>query len=218
LRYERHDEEVAPLNERSEVACGHSIEWGASVRPCPGEVDSGDQYVVVDTRGGLELAVIDGLGHGPEAAYAARAAAAIIRCGQAGSLADRVRDCDAALRDTRGAVLTVARIDPGGTLTWLGVGNVAGLVWRRTRVGLSIAAVTPSGSGIVGFNLPPLFEQRFQLVRGDLLVLGTDGIDAIEQRSPGWLNTPTQMAEALVTEHARVDDDALVLDARYDGA
>jgi len=55
-----------------------AIEWSVASRARPGEAVSGDLHVVVPTRDGALLGVIDGLGHGEEATAAARMAAIVL--------------------------------------------------------------------------------------------------------------------------------------------
>src|SRR6267154_948379 len=50
------------------------IEWGVASRALPGEALSGDLHFVKQVATGAVVAVVDGLGHGAEAATAARAA------------------------------------------------------------------------------------------------------------------------------------------------
>ena len=55
------------------------IEWATAGRPLPGEHVSGDQPIAIEIGGGAALfGVMDGLGHGPDAATAADAAIAAI--------------------------------------------------------------------------------------------------------------------------------------------
>jgi len=51
------------------------LEWGVAAAFHPGEATSGDLHVVCSLPAGTLLAVMDGLGHGPEAARAAELAA-----------------------------------------------------------------------------------------------------------------------------------------------
>ncbi|MEA2178831.1 MAG: phosphoserine phosphatase RsbX, partial [Solirubrobacteraceae bacterium] len=49
------------------------VEIAVASAPLHGETESGDAAVVLDAPGGTLVAAIDGLGHGPSAAIAARA-------------------------------------------------------------------------------------------------------------------------------------------------
>jgi phosphoserine phosphatase RsbX len=194
-----------------------SLTWGVASRPLPGETESGDTYVVAELPESILLAVVDGLGHGSEAADAAALAAATIRSCAEQPLGAIVHRCHAALLGSRGVVLTVVRIDLDGTLSWLGVGNAAGLVWRWRGGGFVIRSLAPLAQGVVGSNLPTLHEKRLRMLEDDVLVLGSDGIDEIELWSSCLLAAPTDAADALLGERARADDDALALVARYTG-
>ena len=50
------------------------IEWAVAGAPIDGETESGDLHAVVQFEGGVLVGAVDGLGHGAEAAVAARAA------------------------------------------------------------------------------------------------------------------------------------------------
>src|SRR3989442_542063 len=54
------------------------IEWGVATLALPGEAQSGDGHVVKPVGTSVLVAVVDGLGHGAEAATAARAAVAAL--------------------------------------------------------------------------------------------------------------------------------------------
>ena len=133
------------------------IEWGICGRPCAGERESGDIHVVEPFAGGALVGVIDGLGHGEHAAAAARAAAATLARNPGGPVLDLVEACHAALRGTRGVVLSLASIDASrDEMTWVGVGNVEAVHYRAaTRGSLSPDRIV-SRSGVVGYQIPPL--------------------------------------------------------------
>jgi GTP cyclohydrolase III len=50
------------------------IDWAVATLALPGEAESGDLHLVTSVASGVLVAVADGLGHGVEAATAARAA------------------------------------------------------------------------------------------------------------------------------------------------
>src|SRR2546427_6905214 len=54
------------------------IEWGVASLALPGEAESGDRHLVKPVGTGVLVAVVDGLGHGAEAAAAAQAAVAAL--------------------------------------------------------------------------------------------------------------------------------------------
>ena len=115
------------------------IECHAASRPYAGAAVSGDLEVVTYFPGGALAAVIDGLGHGPEAAHAASVAAAVLRRQPAEPVTDLMVLCHEALRPTRGAVMSLASFD--GEFRH---GHLAGR-WKRHG---GIAA--PRAAGLTG--------------------------------------------------------------------
>src|SRR5215467_720373 len=107
------------------MAGPHScIEWGMAQHALPGQTVSGDRYEIRTVADGILMAVVDGLGHGAEAAAAAEVAAATLETYSDEPVISLLRRCHAALRHTRGAVISVACINSVyDSMAWLGVGN-----------------------------------------------------------------------------------------------
>ena len=188
------------------------VEWTVATRSLGSE--SGDQYLVSRTEdGGVLVAVVDGLGHGPEAASAAKTAIAVLEAGPERELGARFLRCHERLRDTRGVVLSLG-LFATGSLTWLGVGNVDGVLLRS---GLSTPQQLLVRSGVVGRRLPSLELSRLTVARGDTLILATDGIDQGFAGDPGIALAAPPTAERILADHGKETDDALVLVVRYLG-
>jgi serine/threonine protein phosphatase PrpC len=187
-----------------------------AARPIAGEHVSGDRHVAVSSTR-LVVAVIDGLGHGPEAAHAAGRAAEIVETHPDERPDALLRRCHDALRSTRGAAMTVASIDPVvGEMTWLGVGNVqATVLQRRTRD--ARREWVPLRGGVVGYLLPALRPGTVRLQRDDVLVLATDGVRPVFGEWPAPAEAPQEVADRILADQSRGTDDALVLVARYRG-
>ena len=188
------------------------VEWTVAIRSLGSE--SGDQYLVSRTAdGGVLVAVVDGLGHGPEAASAAKTAIAVLEAGDERELGARFLRCHERLRDTRGVVLSLG-LFATGSLTWLGVGNVDGVLLRS---GFGAPEQLLVRGGVVGRRLPSLELSRLTVARGDTLILATDGIQSrfAEDLSAAFAAPPT--AERILAEHGKETDDALVLVVRYVG-
>src|SRR5262249_3288141 len=153
------------------------VEVASAARPRPGERVSGDRPVLQPTAAGILMGVVDGLGHGEEAASAAKRAEAILRSDPTEPVDSLLRRCHQELRHTRGAACSLAVVDAGaGLLTWVGVGNVAGVLVRadpRTRPAVESLVLR---SGALGLTLPALQPARLPIHPGDLLVFVTDGI------------------------------------------
>jgi len=146
----------------------------ADGRPCRGEVVSGDGWAVDWEGAACRVAVIDGLGHGPEAARATEAAIAALSAHPALPPDEALRRCHSALRGTRGAAISVARIEPdAGRLVYAGVGNVEARLWRDGIQERPIAY-----RGIVGTTLPTIRAFEYALGLEWTLLLHTDGVRA----------------------------------------
>lgn len=193
------------------------VEWASAGAALDGEPESGDLEVVAGYPAGALVALIDGLGHGLEAAVASREAARVLREFAGEPVTVLVERCHAALRGSRGVAMSVAAFDArSSSLSWVGVGNVEAVLVRG-GAGRGKESVTPRG-GVVGYQLPPLRAPVVSVAPGDTLVMATDGIRSAFLAELGPPATPERLARALFSRHARGTDDALVLVARYVGA
>jgi len=183
----------------------------------PGESQSGDLHLIAPHADGVLVAAIDGLGHGIEAADAARIARATLERDPGADLADLFVSAHSALARSRGVAMSLAALAPGGRLTWLGVGNVEGTLVRADERPVRRADSILMLGGVVGFHLPRLRPSTTAVERGDLLILATDGI------GPGYVPElePAAPLEALANRilggYGKGADDALVVVARYLG-
>lgn len=129
------------------------LAYGVAHACAAGEQVSGDAWVAVADGERVLLAAIDGLGHGAAAREAAERAAKTIRAHADEPLPALVTACHVALAGTRGAALTIARIElRERTLTWLGIGNVVGLLAPAVATTSAPAALLLAG--VVGDHLP----------------------------------------------------------------
>jgi len=198
-----------------EALSGPTIEWGAASRTLAGESESGDRHLVTILPDGALLAVADGLGHGPEAARAAELAIRIVERHAALPLTEIVQRCQGSLVKTRGAALSLARWITGTRkLSWLGVGNVEGLLLKNGSGGGPARERLLQRVGVVGTRLPPLQESAIALPEGGVLIFPTDGIAGDIEPLAGRRIRPQTMAEEILARCAKATDDALVLVAR----
>jgi negative regulator of sigma-B (phosphoserine phosphatase) len=194
------------------------LELGVAGLAIEGEERSGDLAVFAPyDRGGLAV-VIDGLGHGDEAADASAIAERVIREHASASPPTLLARCHEALRKSRGVVLTAAWFDLEDLeISWAGVGNVeARLVRGAAAYGDRHDSALVLG-GVVGYNLPPVRPAYTDLRPGDAVAFATDGIDADYSASltPGL--SAQRLAERILERHARDTDDALAAVVRYVG-
>lgn len=192
------------------TALARPLQTGAVCLPLAGETASGDAWAVARQRHTLTLLMVDGLGHGPEAAKAATAAVQAMAQQPSLRPAEQIAVCHQALRPTRGAALAVALLDPAaGVLHFAGVGNISACIIdhgpRRQLV---------SHNGIVGHNMRKVQEFTLPCAPGALIVMASDGISTqwgLEQY-PGLAGcAPSVIAAVLLRDCARSRDDACVL-------
>ena len=192
------------------------IEWSFAQEVLPGQKQSGDRYVVKTVSEGALLAVVDGIGHGEDAAHSAELAVSGLNDSCVNSPISLLRRCHQCLQGTRGAVISLAWFSaPDDTMTWLGVGNVAGVLLRREAYGISRQESLLLRAGMVGAQLPYLSAFVLPINYGDILIFATDGIRSgfADQLN---INSSTQeIAQHIIEHHWRKLDDALVLVARY---
>ncbi len=194
------------------------LEFGIAQAAMIGEPDSGDRHLVKSFPNGTLIAVVDGIGHGKEAAQAADLAVETLAKKPGEPIISLFRDCHEILRKTRGAVMTIACFNAEQeTLTWMGVGNVTSLLLRKDPAASPSSESVILRSGVVGGQLPLLRAAIVPIERGDTLILATDGIgvDFFEKLSP--VLSPQKMADHILAQHKKSSDDALVLVARYRG-
>jgi len=202
---------------------GRPVDCGVAAAPIAGEPESGDHYLVKSCAGSVLIAVADGIGHGVEAARAARVAIATIANAMPREpldLAVLVQRCHHALRSTRGAVMCLARFDARArTLSWFGVGNITGALLRaRSQAPPQPLLVR---AGVMGYRLPAIQPSVLKVNPGDLLVVTTDGIrcEFAQELGGDFFSTarPARIAEWILSRHAKGTDDGLALAARYTG-
>jgi hypothetical protein len=178
---------------------------------------SGDLHVVAPFPHGALAAVVDGLGHGPEAADAAAAAAEVLIRDAGSPVGELIAACHAALRRTRGAVMSLASFDSlTDTVSWVGVGDVEAVLMRADPAQGARDSIVLRG-GVVGYQLPPLREATREVRPGDVLIFTTDGVRPHFVAEVTAEREPQDIAENVLSAFAKPTDDALVLVVRYRG-
>lgn len=191
-------------------------EVGIYGRPIAGERESGDEAGFVRDDVGLTLAVCDGLGHGEQARVASTAAMAAFGANAARNPVEILDAAHVALAKTRGAVMTVARIDEqAGLIEVAGVGNVTAHVY-----GVRTARRFGGTSFVLG--APQRAPQKIRTETAPIgpreaAVVFTDGVRsqlALEHELALLRERPVVIAQRVVERFARDGDDVLVLVAR----
>lgn len=186
-----------------------TVAIGAATRPHPAERENGDAWVVHQQEDVWRIAVIDGLGHGPEASAAAQAAVQALDTKPTAEPAAAIYACHAALAGTRGAAVSVARVDLAtARLTYAGIGNVEAHLWQGGGRQRPIAY-----RGIVGTVMRTVRSFEIPLEGPWLLAMHSDGLSSrleVPAPSDAW-NDPQALADGLLAEWGRLTDDATVV-------
>jgi negative regulator of sigma-B (phosphoserine phosphatase) len=102
-------------------------------------------------------------------------------------------------------------------MTWLSIGNVAGLLLHADEQGRLRREHILMRGGIVGHRLPPLRTATVRLHRGDLLIFATDGIGEGFREEVRLDARPQETADRILARYGKTTDDALVLVGRWNG-
>lgn len=194
------------------------VEWGSAGRAIPGEDVSGDAGLVRVGADVVLIAAIDGSGHGEEAASAARTAIAALERRSEEPVAELFELCHDELRATRGAAMSVASFRPrAATVSWAGVGNVEGVLLRASEGLGPRKEVLLLRNGVVGYEFSPPRVSSIQVRPGDTLLFVTDGVRQGFLEGIDAAGRPQEIADAVLSRHAKGTDDALVLVVRFAG-
>jgi negative regulator of sigma-B (phosphoserine phosphatase) len=173
--------------------------------------------VIPRPRGAI-VAVADGLGHGYEAAIAAKVAINTLTARADLPLLNAMRSCHEALIKTRGVAICVAYLEwSDETVTWLSIGNVAALLLHADDRGRIQREHVLMRNGVVGHRLPPLRSAIHPVRRDDLLIFATDGVREGFEKSVRFSAPPQEIADHILARYGKVTDDALVLVVRWNG-
>jgi hypothetical protein len=190
-----------------------AIDVGVVCVPVRGETVCGDAWAVLRHPERTVIVVVDGLGHGPEAAQASSEAVRVAREHSHAAPADLVQRAHLALRATRGAAMAVAAIHHGsGTLTFAGVGNISAAVHSPAGTRSLM-----SHNGTVGHVMRTVQELTYEWPADACLIAHSDGINTrwrLDQY-PGLLwHHPALVSGVIWRDAARGRDDACVVVVR----
>lgn len=181
---------------------------GAVCLAVPPETISGDAWAVRWEPPRTDVLVVDGLGHGPLAGYAAQTAVDAFQADAFVSLDAFLQEAHDALRTTRGAAVFVVRSEDG-RLRFCGAGNVMGRCFN------GVADHSLMGQhGTAGVQIAKPRPIDAECLAHGIVVLHTDGISARWKSSDyaGLLGRdPGLMAACILWRNTRGRDDATVV-------
>jgi anti-sigma regulatory factor (Ser/Thr protein kinase) len=190
-----------------------ALEIGAVGVPRRDEACSGDGWAIGRAKHGLMLLVVDGLGHGPEAAHAAAEAIQMFGQEQYDGPAEFLAAAHGALRNTRGAAAAAALLDTGSRqIRYAGVGNIAATVVS----GLETRSLV-SHNGTLGHETRRIQEFVYPWPQGALVVMHSDGLQThwrLDRYAGALARHPGVIAGLLYRDFSRGRDDVTVLAVR----
>lgn len=185
------------------------LQIGSASRICAGQQVCGDQFGIFRMGREILIVVADGLGHGPEANVAARAACDFVKKNMTNELDHLMMTLNKAITHTRGAAVTIIHADMLlGEIRHVGVGNVQLTSWSKTPIN---PVPTP---GVVGGRVRKIVTTRFQLSNGDFFVIYTDGVSSRFNLRDYMYQNPQYTADLLIEEWSRSHDDATCVAVR----
>jgi len=198
----------------SSLHVGLDDAFGFVCVPHPSEQVSGDDCALRVDGDDTVMMVVDGLGHGPQAADAAAHAMRLFDRHWTSAPAAILEALHAGLRATRGAAVAVARIEPArGRVRYAGVGNIVGAVVTPGQAKRML-----SHNGTVGHVARKFQEIDYPIADATaIVVMHSDGLGTSWSLDdyPGLLLAhPTLIAAVLFRDFGRGRDDATALVAR----
>jgi anti-sigma regulatory factor (Ser/Thr protein kinase) len=204
---------VQPENDGGEGTDERTPEWGTWGRPCGGELVSGDTIIVKQLRNEIACAVVDVLGHGPDAHSLAKHVESFLSRRMSADPTATLHLLHNELRGTRGAVAGIAAFNPStGTVRFVACGNIVARRMGETEVTLH------SPDGTLGQSMRSPTEQKLVLQGKDVLLIHTDGIKSrfgIKDYPNIRYERPHVIAKKIVEKFGRSYDDATCLAMRY---
>lgn len=179
-------------------------------RPLAGELPCGDAVAIHEAADTVVVMVADGLGHGPLAAEASRLAEEVFHEHHTRTPAAILERMHEALARTRGAAVSVLRLDRQEALvTHAGVGNVS----TRLLDGSASRTLAPQ-PGIVGHRMPRVRDTTQPVDDHTHAVLHTDGLTqkwSHDELGSVLSHSPAATCAVLMRSSASGRDDAGVL-------
>ena len=198
---------------RTAQATKSTLELGAISVAVAGEIECGDSWRIADRGAAVGMLVADGLGHGPLAAAASKAAVSAFVSKPFDPPASIMTALHRATSGTRGVAAACALLHPGeAKVDYAGVGNICGSIVTGGRQRGMV-----SHNGTLGMQLVRTQQFEYPWPIDSLVVLHSDGLSARWNMElyPGLIQRHAAIiAGILYRDFGRERDDATVIVAR----
>jgi serine/threonine-protein kinase RsbT len=184
------------------------LKLGIACRPALGMTMNGDTYLIKEWNGQTLLGVIDGLGHGEEAAIASMKAEEYVLANHTKDVEQLISGMHYHLHGTRGAVAGLVRIDRNaGRLFFCGIGNIEVSILGGPQMHPTCL------EGIVGVNIRKIMKFGYDYSSLKVVALHSDGISGKFSLSDyaSIYEQPQLVAEQIMTEWGKKEDDATIV-------
>ena len=204
-------EEALPTG-NSESGIGAAFEYAGYGRPYLGERLSGDVALAVDLDDRLAIALIDVLGHGPDANELAVQMAQFVRENADVDPVRMLLSLHQTFQGSRGAAAGYAVIDPvSGRVSFAGIGNPSFRI-----MGASRTLRFPVSDGIIGARIRTMRAHDARMDAGDLLLACSDGVSSFEvdEYPQLFIHNAMVVARTIVHRFGKDHDDSICMVAR----
>ena len=170
-----------------------------------GEKGCGDTAIIQEKEDYLYAVLIDVLGHGDEAAGLAEEIEIFLQDKLESDPVKIITRLDEFLKGTRGAVAAACCISSeDNSILFSGIGNISAVIYGIEKRSLI------SRNGVLGYSMPNPCMINDRLLRGDILILCSDGIkDNLPlDNFPGLLSGSSEDIAGKLFKNFRKNDDA----------
>jgi anti-sigma regulatory factor (Ser/Thr protein kinase) len=202
------------VNANAAAPLATKLEFGVVCLAVAGEIECGDSWSIADDGHTISMLVADGLGHGPLAASASKAAVAAFVLNPFDRPEAAMRTIHSAASGTRGTAAACAQLNIAElTVEYAGVGNISGAVVTDGRPRGMV-----SHNGTLGLQLLRTQQFQYSWPVGSYVVMHSDGLSSRWSLSdyPGLARRhAATIAAVLYRDFARDRDDVTVIVARH---
>ena len=187
------------------------VRAGAVGVPKLGQEVSGDGWAMREIKGTTVVLLVDGLGHGPQAALTTAVAMRYFERCTHDNPVEIMNGLHQAMRPTRGAVAAVAALHPEtGNLRYAGIGNITGVLMGPDGTRRHLM----SFDGTLGYQVRTVREATHDWTPGSWFAMFSDGLSPRLDATayPGLSqHDPVLAAGVLYRDFHRTSDDATIL-------